>query len=71
MRGDPKELMNSYFETKKNQIEHSMIGFKSVLDGMPKPSQKYAIRSKVQQKNENNEEISKLNGQISELGKKL
>jgi hypothetical protein len=64
-------MMQSYFDSKKTEIERSKIGFKSVLENIPKPSQKYAIKSKIQAKKDNDENITLLNKKVEELSKKL
>lgn len=49
---------------KKSEIESSKIGFKNVLENIPKASQKFAIRSNMQAKKNNDEDILKYKKQI-------
>ena len=56
------------------------MGFKSIIDSIPKPAQKYQVKSKVEMSskigdsdnsNNNNREMMRLNNELKDLNKKL
>lgn len=61
---DPKEMLSSYFDMKKNEIQSSKIGFRSVLENIPKATHKYNVRSNLQEKKNNDEDILKYKKQV-------
>ena len=45
-----KEVIQSYFDSKKEEIQRSKVGFKSVIEGMPFVPKKYAVKEPFQKK---------------------
>lgn len=71
---DPKEVLHSFFDNKVNQIQKSKVGFRSVLETMPKASQKRNVKASNLQGsklNGNDRQIENLTYEIKALNKKL
>jgi hypothetical protein len=50
-------MLHSYFDAKKDEIEKSKIGFRGVLESMPKASKKYPVRSVIENRKDNDEKV--------------
>ena len=70
---DPKDQLSSFFSKHRNEAEKKKVGFKSILDTIPKagPQKKYVVKSKVEMQRNNDDDIMKMNSEIHELNRKL
>jgi hypothetical protein len=42
---DSRNVINSFFESKKTEVQQSKLGFKSIIEGQPQPSKKFPVRA--------------------------
>ena len=66
-------MLDSFFSKHRNDAEKKKVGFKSIIETIPKnpPQKKYTVKSKIDMQKSNDDEIMKMNSEIRELSKRL
>ena len=56
-KSDPKEMLSSFFSKHRTEAEKKKVGFKSIIDTVPKnpPQKKYTVKSKIEMQKSNDD----------------